>query len=267
MRSTGTNIWTSWTYPEPGRTVRRNTHGKKTEKTARAPAPAAGRRRGDTRRGQRAGNAHHADAGDELYALCDERYRLARPAGDRRLQARAPQGAVHHVRHGPAEGRAHKKRQHRGQHHAPEPARRRGHLRHHGAPCPHERKPAGAVCIRQGQLWQGVQPRHGVRRLALHRGQTGARVRGAVPRHRQGHCGFCGQLRRHHHRAHASARDIPHHFGEQYAGHCRGHGLVHLLVQPGRAVRDHHRPFERPAARHQGHHARAGFCGRRLYPV
>ena len=24
-----------------------------------------------------------------------------------------------------------------------------------------------------------------------------------------------------------AARDVPHHFGEQYAGHCRGHGLVH----------------------------------------
>ena len=39
---------------------------------------------------------------------------------------------------------------------------------------------------------------------------------------------------------------FPHHFGEQYAGHCRGHGLVHLLVQPGRAVRDHHRPLKDP---------------------
>lgn len=35
-------------------------------------------------------------------------------------------------------GGAHQKRQHCGQHHAPEPARRRGHLRYHGAPGAHK---------------------------------------------------------------------------------------------------------------------------------
>ena len=42
----------------------------------------------------------------ELYALCDERHRLARHPGDRRLQAVTPQAAIHDVQNGPAERRA-----------------------------------------------------------------------------------------------------------------------------------------------------------------
>ena len=39
-----------------------------------------------------------------------------------------------------------------------------------------KREPAGAVCVRQGKLRQGLQPGHGLRGLALHRGQAGGRV-------------------------------------------------------------------------------------------
>ena len=46
---------------------------------------------------------------------------VSAPARDRWLQARPPQAAVHHVRHGAAEGCPHQVGQHRGQHHAPEP--------------------------------------------------------------------------------------------------------------------------------------------------
>ena len=49
----------------------------------------------------------------------------------------------------------------------------------------------------QGQLRQGVQPRYGLRRRPLHRGQARAGLRRAVPRHRQGHRRLCAQLRRH----------------------------------------------------------------------
>ena len=75
--------------------------------------------------GRGAGISHHRYAGNQLYALRDERHRLPRAAGDRRLQARPPQAAVHDVRDGPAQGQPHQSRQHRGQHHAPEPPRRR----------------------------------------------------------------------------------------------------------------------------------------------
>ena len=54
-----------------------------------------------------------------------------------------------------------------------------------------------------------------------------------------------------------------HHSGQQYAGHRRGHGLQHLLVQPGRAVRHHRCPDEGPPPRHCHYHACSGLCGRR----
>ena len=57
------------------------------------------------------------------YMLRHERHRQPRAAGDRRLQAGAPQAAVHHVRDGSAQGRTHQICQHRGQHHAPESPR------------------------------------------------------------------------------------------------------------------------------------------------
>ncbi len=79
---------------------------------------------------QRAGGSHYPYAGNQLYALRHERHRQPRAAGDRRLQAGAPQAAVHHVRDGSAQGRTHQICQHRGQHHAPESPRRRRHLRH-----------------------------------------------------------------------------------------------------------------------------------------
>ena len=79
-----------------------------------------------------------------------------------------------------------------GQHDAPEPPRRRGHLRHDGAP---GARPTRAllvpVCGLQGQLRQGVLPRYGLRRRPLYRGEAGADLRRAVPRHRQGYRGFC----------------------------------------------------------------------------
>ena len=69
-------------------------------------------------------------------------------------------------------------------------------------------------------------------------------LRGAVPGYRQGDRGLCAQLRRHHHRADPAARDLPHHSGQQYPGHCSRHGLQHLLLQSGRAVRHHRGPDE-----------------------
>ena len=42
----------------------------------------------------------------------------------------------------------------------------------------------------------------------------------------------------------AAARDLPHHSGQQYTGHRGGHGLQHLLLQSGRAVRHHRGPDE-----------------------
>ena len=74
---------------------------------------------------------------------------------------------------------------------------------------------------------------------------------------------FGAQLRRHHHRADPAARDLPHHSGQQYPGHCSRHGLQHLLLQSGRAVRHHRGPDEGRAPRHLHHHARPGLRGRR----
>ena len=78
----------------------------------------------------------------QLYALRDERHRLARHPGDRRLQAVTPEAAVHDVQNGPAERRADQIRQHRRTDHAPEPARRRRHLRDHGPSGARQRGPA-----------------------------------------------------------------------------------------------------------------------------
>ncbi len=50
------------------------------------------------------GAAHHRDAGAKLYAVCDERHRLARHSGDRRLQALPPKASVHDVQNGAAHG-------------------------------------------------------------------------------------------------------------------------------------------------------------------
>ena len=188
-------------------------------------------------------------------------------ARDRRLQARPPQAAVHHVRDGAAQGRPDQVGQHRGRHHAPEPPRRRRHLRHHGPDGPRQREPAGPLCGQQGQLRQGLQPGYVLRRRPLHRGAAGAGLRRTVPGHRQGDGGLCPQLRRHHHRADPAARHLPGHSGQQHPRHRGGHGLQHLLVQPGRAVRHHHRPHQRPAARHRLDHARPRLCGRRPDPL
>ena len=65
----------------------------------------------------------------------------------------------------------------------------------------------------------------------------------------------------------AAARDLPHHSGQQYPGHCSRHGLQHLLLQSGRAVRHHRGPDERSQTRYLHHHARPGFRGRRPDPV
>ena len=50
-------------------------------------------------------------------------------------------------------------------------------------------------------------------------------------------------------------------------GNRGGHGLQHLLVQPGRAVRHHRGPHQGPQTRHQHHHARPRLCGRRTDPL
>lgn len=39
--------------------------------------------------------------------------------------------------------------------------------------------------------------------------------------------------------------DLSGHPGQCQYGHCRGHGKLHLPLQPGGGVRDHHRPDER----------------------
>ena len=61
------------------------------------------------RRGDRSENYRYARK--KLYALRDERHRLARDSGNRRLQAFPPQAAVHHVQDGPADRLAHQIRQ------------------------------------------------------------------------------------------------------------------------------------------------------------
>ena len=64
-----------------------------------------------------------------------------------------------------------------------------------------------------------------------------------------------------------AARDLPHHSGQQYPWHCSRHGLQHLLLQSGRAVRHHRGPDEGSQTRYLHHHARPGFRGRRPDPV
>lgn len=140
----------------------------------------------------RCSSSHHRHADRELYALCDERHRLARHPGDRRLQAVTPEAAVHDVQNGPAERRADKIRQHRRTDHAPEPARRRRHLRDHGPFGARQRGPAHPVRRLKGQLRQGLFPRYGLRRLALYRGEARPHLRRAVPRYRQRDRRFCG---------------------------------------------------------------------------
>ena len=94
------------------RPARRKRQGRKTVNGSKETGAGAGKqksqqrkRHGPARRG--AGAAHNRDAGDKLHALRHERHRLPRHTGDRRLQALAPQAAVHHVQDGPADRRAH----------------------------------------------------------------------------------------------------------------------------------------------------------------
>ena len=89
------------------------------------------------------------------------------------------------------------------------------------------------------QLWQGLQPGYVLRCCPLYGGKARGCVRGAVPGYRQGDRGLCAQLRQHHHRAYPAAGHLPHHSGQQHAGHRGGHGMQHLLIQSGRAVRHH----------------------------
>ncbi|CAN4034650.1 HTH-type transcriptional regulator sinR, partial [Dysosmobacter welbionis] len=108
----------------------------------------------------------------QLHALRHERHCLPGHSGDRRVQALPPQAAVHHVQDGSADGSPDQVRQHRGPDHAPQPPRRRRHLRHHGAPLPGLRRPADAFCGFQRQLRQGLLPGHGLGRPPVHRGQA-----------------------------------------------------------------------------------------------
>ena len=162
---------------------------------------------------------------------------------------------LHNVRDGAAEGQPHQECQHRRQHDAPEPPRRRRDLRHDGPHGPLQREPACAFRGLQGQLRQGVQPRYGLRRRPIHRGQARAGLRRAVPRHRQGHRRFCAQLRRHDDGADAAARHFPDDPGQQHAGHRRRHGIQHLLLQPRGTLQCDDCPDEGPAGRFAGNHS------------
>ena len=68
-------------------------------------------------------------------------------------------------------------------------------LRDHGAHEPGIRGPSAPLCGFQGKLRQGVFQGYGLRRLPIHRGQARPHLCRAVPGHRQGHGGFCPQLR------------------------------------------------------------------------
>ncbi len=101
----------------------------------------------------------------------------------------------------------------------------------------------------QGQLRQGLFARHGLRRLALHRGKARAHLRRNFPRHRLGNGRFCGQLFQHHEGADAAAHGLPERAGFGQYGHCRRHGQQHLRLQPPRGLpRDRPRGSKIPTA-------------------
>ena len=134
----------------------------------------------------------------ELHALCHEHERVARIPGNRRLQAVAPQAALHHVQNGPAERRTAKKREHRRPNHEAQPARRFRYLRDHGASRHGQRSAARAVRRIEGQLRRNALRRPELCGLALHRSQALADLRRDFQRHRQRPGRLRGQLRRSH---------------------------------------------------------------------
>ena len=128
--------------------ILRYANEEKRQDTQADPPPRRPERDGPAR--GRGGAEYHGDAGNELYALCDVRHRLARHSGDRRLQALAPKASVHDVQDGPSHRRAHKEREHRRPDDAAESPRRRRDLRHDGAPFQGLRRAAAPVCRLKG---------------------------------------------------------------------------------------------------------------------
>ncbi len=146
---------------------------------------------------------------DELYALRHVASSSRAPSRRSTASSPPPQAAVHHVQDGPAHGRPHQKRQHRGPDHAPEP---------HGDAAIYETM----VRLAKGNeallhpLWtpratsaRSIPATWPMPPAALHRGEARPHLRRAVPRHRLRYRGLCGQLRQLHQGAGAAADHLP----------------------------------------------------------
>ena len=140
-----------------------------------------------------------------------------------------------------------KSRQHRGQHHAPEPPRRcRPSTTRMVRLARGNESLLRALCGFQGQLRQGLLA--GIWPMpppVIPRPSWSTICEELFRRHRQGHRRFCATTTT---APRTEPTLLPVTFPtilvEQYAGHRGRHGQQHLLLQSGRALRDHHRADE-----------------------
>ncbi len=184
------------------------------------------------------GAAPQAGNPPRLHRLRHERHRRARAArGARRPETGAPPhplcdvGERRHPRQAvPARAPAPSVRCCGKTH----PARRHGRLRHARADGP-GLQPALPAHRRPGQL--RLDRRRHRRRHAVHRGAALPARRGDAARHREGHGGLAGQLRRLAERAAPPPRQGTEPARERLGRHCRRDGDQHAAAQPFGGVR------------------------------